>query len=85
MKRENRLVSLVYLVYLVECDKPDEQNKPDEPDQPISPVPRDSLGSPALGHDFERVTVSVQRLVEALREAEVTCREIVATHPIRNE
>jgi len=26
-----------------------------------------------LGHDFERVTVQVQRLVEALREAEVNC------------
>jgi hypothetical protein len=27
----------------------------------------------ALGHDFERVTVQVQRLVEALREGEETC------------
>jgi hypothetical protein len=27
----------------------------------------------ALGHDRERVTVQVQRVVEALREAEVTC------------
>jgi hypothetical protein len=26
-----------------------------------------------FGPDFERVTVQVQRLVEALREAEVTC------------
>jgi hypothetical protein len=27
----------------------------------------------AIDHDFERVTVEVQRLVEALREAEETC------------
>ena len=38
-----------------------------------SPVPRVSHGSPALGYDFERVAVYVQRLVEALREGEETC------------
>jgi hypothetical protein len=36
-------------------------------------VPRVSLDSPALGYDFERVTVHVQRLVEALREGHATC------------
>ena len=36
-------------------------------------VLRLSLGSPALGYDFERVTVQVQRLVEALRESKEIC------------
>ena len=40
-------------------------------------VLRLSFGSPAFGYDFERVTVQVQRLVEAFRESEEVCPKVV--------